>query len=59
VVLQTITFSHTLSVLGRVLWLFTLALWPGTEMNTCNCSGRKGWPARKADHVAAICEQTV
>jgi hypothetical protein len=29
---------------------------PLTEMNTRNLPGGKGWPARKADDLTAICE---
>jgi hypothetical protein len=29
---------------------------PLTEMNTRNLPGSKGWPARKADNLTAICE---
>jgi hypothetical protein len=32
---------------------------PPTEMSTRNIPGGKGWPARKADNLTAICEQTV
>jgi hypothetical protein len=29
--------------------------WPLTEMSTRNLPGGKGWPARKADFLTAIC----
>jgi hypothetical protein len=29
---------------------------PLTEMSTRNLPGNKKWPARRADHLAAICE---
>jgi hypothetical protein len=32
---------------------------PLTEMSTKNRPGGKGRPARKADNLTAICEQTV
>jgi hypothetical protein len=32
---------------------------PLTEMDTRNFHGGKGWPARKADNLTAICEPTV
>jgi hypothetical protein len=32
---------------------------PLTEMSTSNLPGGKGWPARKADTLAAICELIV
>jgi hypothetical protein len=32
---------------------------PLTEMSTRNILGGKGWPARKADNFAAICESIV
>jgi hypothetical protein len=32
---------------------------PLTEMSTRNLSGGKGWPARKADNLTAICEPNV
>jgi hypothetical protein len=30
-----------------------------TEMSTRNLPGSKGWPARKADNLTAICEPIV
>jgi hypothetical protein len=30
-----------------------------TKMSTRNISGGKGWPARKADNLTAICEPNV
>jgi hypothetical protein len=32
---------------------------PLTEMSTRNIPGGKGWPARKADNLTAICEPIV
>jgi hypothetical protein len=32
---------------------------PLTDMSTRNLSGGKGWPARKADNLTAICEPIV
>jgi hypothetical protein len=32
---------------------------PLTEMSTRNIPGGKGWPARKADNLTAICEAIV
>jgi hypothetical protein len=32
---------------------------PLTEMSTRNLPGGKGWPARKADNLTAICELIV
>jgi hypothetical protein len=32
---------------------------PLKEMSTKNLPGAKGWPARKADNVTAICEPIV
>jgi hypothetical protein len=32
---------------------------PLTDMSTMNLPGGKGWPARKADKLAAICEPIV
>jgi hypothetical protein len=32
---------------------------PVTEMSTRNFPGGKGWPARKDDNLAAMCERTV
>jgi hypothetical protein len=32
---------------------------PLTEMSTRNLPGGKGWPARKADNLTAICEPIV
>jgi hypothetical protein len=32
---------------------------PLTEMSTRNLHGSKGWPVRKADSLAAICETVV
>jgi hypothetical protein len=35
------------------------ALWPLREVSTRNIPGDKGWPARKAENLTAICESAV
>jgi hypothetical protein len=48
---EVITFSSCTLALGSTQ--------PLKEMSTRNLPGGKGWPARKADNLTAICEPTV
>jgi hypothetical protein len=55
--MRTLDFSIEL-ILAATIWPWG-STQPLSEMNTKNLPGVKGWPARKADNLIAICEPII